>query len=229
MRALTHCGNRAAWAIWGPSDGEAYLEILTWVCTVSAVEGKTKPPNAHSLTPLLLLCLLCLCFLSFALNEVAALFLCLPQATLHYTLRVREFPVQPHVLIVFLQKNKKKRWAGLPSALSPTFSSLLRPTFVIEGRRLDVLLWAKTQASSCIKTLGTVLFSQTQFRNFLRPSKSLSVVVWWIFTHSSWKSLPALWDSWVVMRASALLKSFLRCLMMFCLGELRRGGGGWGG
>lgn len=74
MQALTHCGNRAALVIWGPSDGEAYLEMLT-ESALAGCDGREEEIPQRSLTPLLLLCLLCPRFLSFALNEGAMLFL----------------------------------------------------------------------------------------------------------------------------------------------------------
>lgn len=59
IQARTHCGNRAALAIWGPSDGEAYLEMLPESSLWARWEGRRNPPpptpNSHSLTPFLFL------------------------------------------------------------------------------------------------------------------------------------------------------------------------------
>lgn len=52
MQALTHCGNRAALAIWGPSHGVAYLEVLPESTRWARWKGSRNPP-ARSLAPFL--------------------------------------------------------------------------------------------------------------------------------------------------------------------------------
>ena len=118
IQAWTHCGNRAALAIWGPSDGEAYLEMLPksplWARWKGRRNHPPPPPPTHpqhSLTPFLffflfftqlLLCLLCPRFLSFALNEVAVLFLCQPQATTALHPQCQKSSLSAAVLFIFV-------------------------------------------------------------------------------------------------------------------------------
>ena len=73
IQARTHCGNRAALAIWGPSDGEAYLEMLPksplWARWKGRRNHPPPPPPPpthpqHSLTP----------FLFFLFHPTLALF-----------------------------------------------------------------------------------------------------------------------------------------------------------
>lgn len=63
--ALTHCGNQAASAIWGPSDGEAYLEMLTESPLRNWWKGKKKSPQPSVTYSPLFCCFVCFVPASF--------------------------------------------------------------------------------------------------------------------------------------------------------------------
>lgn len=52
IQAWAHCGNRAALAIWGPSDGEAYLEMLPESPLWARWKGRRNPSSTHPQHPL---------------------------------------------------------------------------------------------------------------------------------------------------------------------------------
>lgn len=125
MRALTHCGNRAARAIWGPSDGEAYLETLTESAPWVQWKGRRNPPTLTRSPLSSRFVFFVSASLSFALNEVAALFLCQPQAMTALHPPCQRVPCQTHVLIVLFHQKKMSTTTPCPFPQhSPVIPSL---------------------------------------------------------------------------------------------------------